>query len=219
VLLCWLFTRGEKLEVFAFIGLLFAVLAAVNGASLFAPEKEGRKMDMLLSSPVSSAEIVRSKLLAGIASPESLRMALLGVATAAGFSWWSGPGVFLYIGVFVLFTLFVFVLSATASLHADSLQGAALGSLGLLSLIVLVLPIVVGILTPPSPAGAATAFPLYVLSSFDPVWVLRPLDRNSGVGAGDAVARFAMFATVYGASTSGLVAILHWRFDRLMGRA
>lgn len=195
------------------------MLAAVNGASLFAPEKEGRKMDMLLSSPVSSAEIIRSKLFAGVASPESLRMALLGVATAIGFSWWSGPGVFLYIGVFTLFTLFVFILSAAASLHADSLQGAALGSLGLLSIIVLVLPIVVGILTPPASANVARAFPLYVLSSFDPVWVLRPLDRNSGGVAGDAVARFAMFTAVYGTTMSGLVALLHWRFDRLMGRA
>jgi ABC-type transport system involved in multi-copper enzyme maturation permease subunit len=219
VLLCWLFTKGSSLETFAFLGLLFSILATVNGASLFAPEKEGRKMDMLLSAPISSAEIIRSKLFAGLGSPEAIRMGLLGIATAVAFSWWSGPGVILYVGVFVLFTIFVFTLAAVASLHADSLQGAALGSLGLLSLIVLVVPIFVSILTPPASTEGSLSFPLFLLSSFDPVWVLRPLDANSGMTSHDAVGRFLLFATVYGISTTGLVALLHLRFDRLMGRA
>jgi ABC-type transport system involved in multi-copper enzyme maturation permease subunit len=219
VVLCWLFSHGEKLEVFAFIGLLFSILATVNGASLFAPEKEGRKMDMLLSAPISSAEIIRSKLFAGLGSPESIRMGLLGIATAVAFSWWSGAGVILYVGVFILFTIFVFVLAAAASLHADSLQGAALGSLGLLSLIVLVLPIFVSILAPPSTVESSLPLPLFLLSSFDPIWVLRPLDANSGMTARDAVGRFLLFSTVYGISITGLVALLHLRFDRLMGRA
>ncbi len=219
VLLCWLFTRGTSLETFAAIGLLFSILATVNGASLFATEKEGRKMDMLLSAPISSAEIIRSKLIAGLGSPESIRMGLLGIATAVAFSWWSGPGVFLYVGVFVLFTLFVFMLAATASLHADSLQGAALGSLGLLSLVVLVLPILVTILTPPGSVDRSLPLPLFLLSAFDPVWVLRPLDPNSGHPFRDAMGRFLLFTCVYGLSISGLTALIHLRFDRLMGRA
>jgi hypothetical protein len=37
--------------------------------------------------------------------------------------------------------------------------------------------------------------------------------------ARDAIGRFMLFATMYGISTTGLVALLHLRFDRLMGRA
>jgi len=71
ICLCWLFKQGNHLPTFIFLGALFTFLALVNGASLFAPEKEGRKMEMLLSSPVPSARIVRSKLAAGMLSPES----------------------------------------------------------------------------------------------------------------------------------------------------
>src|SRR5262249_54771127 len=59
IMLCWLFTKGQSLGTFSFIGGIFAVLATVNGAALFAPEKEGRKLDMLLASPIASGEIVR----------------------------------------------------------------------------------------------------------------------------------------------------------------
>jgi len=218
ILLCWLFTKGMSLGTFAFLGVLFSLLATVNGASLFAPEKEGRRMDMLLSAPVSSAEIIRSKLIAGLGSPEALRIGLLGIATAVAFSWWSGLGVFLYVGVFLLFTVFAFALAATASLHADSLQGAALGSLGLLSLVVLVLPILVSILSPPAAADGSLPFPLFLLSAFDPVWVLQPLDPETGPPARDALGRFLIFSYVYGGAISGLVALIHLRFDRLMGR-
>jgi ribonuclease Y len=58
-----------------------------------------------------------------------------------------------------------------------------------------------------------------ILSAFDPVWVLRPLDPNNGTPFRDALGRFLLFSCVYGLSISGLGALLHLRFDRLMGRA
>jgi len=218
IALCWLFTRGSSLGTFAFLGALFCFLALVNGASLFAPEKEGRKIEMLLSSPISSFAIVRSKLLAGVASPESLRILVLALVTAAGFSWWSGPGVFLYIGVLFLFLLFVFMLSAAASLHADTLQGAALATAGILCCILLVLPIVVAILTPPSAIGGTLPPALYLLSTLNPVWVLEPLETAHGLEAGKAFGRFLMFSAVYLGAVSGLAGLMLWRFDRIMGR-
>jgi ABC-type transport system involved in multi-copper enzyme maturation permease subunit len=126
IALCCLFTRGSSLGTFAFLGALFSFLALVNGASLFAPEKEGRKIEMLLSSPISSYAIVRSKLVAGVASPESYRILALALVTAAAFSWWAEAGIFLI--AVILFLLFVFMISAAASLHAATLQGAALAS-------------------------------------------------------------------------------------------
>ena len=214
--LCWLFTQGSSLGTFSFLGAMFALLSLINGAALFAPEKEGRKMEMLLSSPVPSSRIVRSKLLAGVMSPESVRILLLALATAAAFSWWSGPGIFLYIGVILVFLLFVFVLSAAASLHAASLQGAALGSAGVLCAILLALPILLSVV---APAGAdALPTTLHLLKALDPVWVLEPLDPVRGAGAGRAFGRFLLFAAAYGGSIAGLGALMLWRFDRSMGR-
>lgn len=220
ILLCWLFTRGNSLGTFAFLGSLFAVLATVNGAALFAPEKEGRKLDMLLSAPISSASLVRSKLMAGVASPEAVRVALLGLATSVAFSWWTGAGVLLYAAVFLLFIAFVFILAATASLHAATLQGAALACTGILCGLLLVLPILVSIIAPPLASERGLSLPAWLLSSFNPIWVLEPLDaRATGGSPVDAIGRFLPFAAIYGGSTLGLIGLMHWRFDKVMGRA
>jgi ABC-type transport system involved in multi-copper enzyme maturation permease subunit len=220
ILLCWLFTKGDSLGTFSFLGGLFAMLAVANGASLFAPEKEGRKLDMLLSSPISSAAIIRSKFIAGLASPESIRIGILGIATAAAFSWWSGAGVILYAGVFVLFILFVFTLAAAASLHAQTLQGAALATTGILGGIVLVLPIVVSILVPADTAPGSLPPAVFLLGSCNPYTVLEPLNRGDGPGTpADALGRFLVFALVYGSGITGLVTWMHLRFNRVMGRS
>lgn len=220
VLLCWLVKQGHHLGTFAFLGGLFSMLAVVNGSALFAPEKEGRKLDMLLSSPVSSGSIVRSKLVAGLASPEAVRVGLLGIATAVGFSWWSGPGVVLYVVVFVLFLLFAFTLAAASSLHAETLQGAALASTGILCGILLVLPIVVSILIPADLPPQDLPMPLFVLGSTNPVAVLEPLDRAGSFGLPpEAAGRFLLFTVLYTSAILGLVGLMHWRFDRVMGRS
>ncbi|HVR86721.1 MAG TPA: hypothetical protein VMU54_20520, partial [Planctomycetota bacterium] len=220
ILLCWLFKRGESLGTFTFLGGLFSMLAVVNGASLFAPEKEGRKLDMLLSSPISSAAIIRSKLMAGLASPEAIRIGLLGIGTSVAFSWWSGAGVILYAGVFALFILFVFTLATTASLHAQTLQGAALATTGILCGIILVLPIVVSILVPAGTSPGSVPRVVFLLGSCNPYTVLEPLNRIGGPGTPvDALGRFLIFALVYGGSIVGLVTLMHLRFDRIMGRS
>jgi len=219
ILLCWLFTRGMSPGTFCGLGALFALLALVNGATLFAPEKEGRKMEMLLSSPLSSADIVRSKLVAGLIAPESIRVALLGLGTAVSFSWWSGPGVLIYAGVFFLFTAFAFFLGSAASLHARTLQGAALASVGILCILVLVLPIVVALLVPGDPTRSLLPLGLRLLSAFDPTWVLQPLDPAAAVSPFvDALGRFLLFASIYGSAIIGLTLAMLARFDRAMGR-
>jgi hypothetical protein len=172
---------------------------------------------MLLSSPVTSGRIVWSKLLAGLMSPESIRILVLALATAIAFSWWSGPGVFLYIGALLVFLLFVFALSAAASLHADTLQGAALATAGILCALLLVLPILVSILTPPASLGGTLPLPLLLLSTLNPVTILEPLE-SGGEGLGRAFGRFLLFAAVYGSATAGLGGLMLWRFDRYMGR-
>jgi ABC-type Na+ efflux pump permease subunit len=218
ICLCWLFKQGNNLPTFVFLGALFTFLSLVNGASLFAPEKEGRKMEMLLASPISSARIVWSKLAAGVLSPESIRVQALALATAVGFSWWSGVGIFLYIGVLFVFLLFVFTLSAAASLHSESLQNASLATSGILCVLLLVLPILVSILAPSRAAGEALPLALYVLSTLNPVSVLEPLDPVRGEGLSLALGRFALYCALYTGAISGLWVLMLCRFDRRMGR-
>ncbi|MBV8878710.1 MAG: ABC transporter permease subunit [Planctomycetaceae bacterium] len=218
ILLCWLFTKGMSLGTFAVLGGLFSLLSVVNGASLFAPEKEGRKLDMLLSSPVTSAAIIRSKLVAGLASPESIRVSLLALGTCVAFSWWAGPGILLYIAVFFIFMLFAFTLAATASLHARTLQGAALATTGILCVLLVVVPILASLLIPAPTGAASLQLPQFVVASINPVTVLEPLDRHVNAGA-EAFGRFLVYAMVYGAAIAGLVGVLHLRFDRVMGRS
>jgi ABC-type transport system involved in multi-copper enzyme maturation permease subunit len=216
--LCWLFKQGNNLPTFVFLSALFAFLSLVNGAALFAPEKEGRKMDMLLASPVPSARIVWSKLAAGLLSPEAIRVQMLALATAIAFSWWAGAGIFLYVGVLFLFLLFVFTLSAAASLHAQTLQSASLATAGILCVLLLVLPILVSILAPGDAAGEALPLPLYVLFALNPVSVLEPLDPLQGTNVSRALGRFALYGVLYAGAISGLWALMLCRFDRKMGR-
>jgi hypothetical protein len=121
-------------------------------------------------------------------------------------------------GVLLLFLVFVFMLSAAASLHAATLQGAALATAGILCCILLVLPIVVAIFTPPSSIGGTLPPLLHLLSSLNPVWVLEPLDPTRGLEPGKAFGRFLLFAAIYGTAVSGLTGMMLWRFDRIMGR-
>lgn len=174
-------------------------------------------MEMLLSSPVTSASIVRSKLVAGFASPESVRVLLLALATAVGFSWWSEAGILLYVGVLFLFLVFVFMLAAAASLHANSLQGAALGTAGILCCLLLVVPIIVSVLTPPDRLGESLPLGLHLLSSLSPIWVLEPL-RDGRLEFRESLGRFLSFAVIYGGAATGLAGLMLWRFDRIMGR-
>jgi ABC-type transport system involved in multi-copper enzyme maturation permease subunit len=216
ICLCWLFKQGNHLPTFTFLGALFTFLSLINGASLFAPEKEGRKMEMLLSSPVPSSRIVRSKLAAGLMSPEAVRVQLLALATAVAFSWWSGAGILLYVGVLFIFLLFVFTLSAAASLYATTLQGAALATSGMLCVLLLVLPILVSILSPTN--RDVLPLPLAVLSALNPVSVLEllnPTRRSDFLGA---LRRFGLYCALYGGAICGLWALMLSRFDRSMGR-
>src|SRR6185295_13487446 len=191
--------------------------AIANGAALFAPEKEGRRMEMLLCAPVSSAAIVRSKLLSGLVAPESIRVSFLALATVLAFSWWSGPaGVLMNLAVFFGFLLFAFLLSSALSLHAATMQGAALGATAILCVILLILPMVIAIALPAT-AEDVTG-PLTLLSALDPVWVLGPISMPRSMDTAGACGRFSLFLLLYGGSSAGLVGWILWKFDRQMGR-
>lgn len=142
--LAWLATGGEGLGIVAFAGLVFGAAAVLTGATLFTSDKEGRRFDMLLSTPLRDVDIVRAKLLSGLLAPESLKaLALLGAVIVA----WTlrlGPwGMLATASVLLSYLAFAYALAATASLHAPTAQSAFLSTCGVLGLQLTVIPLAI----------------------------------------------------------------------------
>ncbi|HEX7901391.1 MAG TPA: ABC transporter permease subunit [Planctomycetota bacterium] len=200
--LAWLATQGRGLGMVYFAGFVFLVLAIVAGATLFAYEKEGRRFDMLLSTPISNGEIIAAKLAAGVASPEALKaLALLGVILLA----WTlrlGPlGMLATSSVVLSYLVFAYVVASAASLHAPNAQSAFMASAGLLSFQLFILPLVI-------PEIAALVHPVLLLETLP----------ESGAGAMDLVA-FAGFCLIHLTIAGALAWSMVPGLRRVTGRA
>ncbi len=221
ILLLWAFSQGRSLASFLFLASLFGALSLTAGATLFASEKEGRRLELLLSTPLSTARIVLSKLAAGVLGPEAFGVLNLALLVSLAFSWWEGPtGLFVYSGVMFVFLLGIYLLGAWASLRARSVQGAFLISGGLICGVLLLLPLLITLLAPPGARGAALPGPLYLLSCLNPVWVLEPLSLRPPSLAlrHEAVARLLFFGSLWITGSLGLLASMVWGSDRRLGR-
>jgi ABC-type transport system involved in multi-copper enzyme maturation permease subunit len=215
-LLVWFFSNGQHLGSFLFLASAPACLALAAGSVLYAPEKEGRRLEMLLASPLSTARLVLTKLAAGVAGPEGLGVLGVLLLLAVAFSWWSGPlGVLIVAGVGVLFPVSLYILAAWASLRSTTVPGALLLSGCIAGAVVLVLPLAVAILAPPGARGAGLPGWLYLLSSINPVWVLEAVTPGS---LREAPARFLFFGAAWGSASAALIAWMACRGDRSLGR-
>jgi ABC-type transport system involved in multi-copper enzyme maturation permease subunit len=147
-------TEGRSLGTFVLLGSAFVFMSAISGASLFAPDKEGRKLDLLRSTPLSDWQIVRAKLAAGLLSPEAFMGIVLWVLLVGGWSWWAGPGGMLaYAIISGVYLLFAYLLGAAASLRARTLRGAFLFSVALQTILLGGLPFAVTLLRDLSSTG------------------------------------------------------------------
>jgi hypothetical protein len=218
---CFLISMGKGLGLFYFLWVLFMVLAVILGSSLFVYEKEGRKLEAVLCTPLPAWRIVRAKLVAGLVSPESVRMSILWALTVVGWSWWSGPaGILLCFAATTLFLLFAYVLSAAASLRARTVHGAFMAGAGAIFGVLVILPFLLRLLESP---GAAPSLVQALGSALHPPWVLEPLEDSPGTSPlASALARSAerllMYGTVYVAAIVGLVAYMIRDLRRLPER-
>jgi len=207
-------TEGKSFGFFCFLGSFFLVLAMAAGASLFAHEKEGRRLEMLLSTPLTASQIVRTKLVAGIAAPESLLLLGLWVLALLGWSWWAGPkGVLLFATTTTLFLAFAYVLAANASLRARTVRGAFLFTSGALLMILVGLPFVRDLF--------ATRYEGldWVLGALDPLEVLQSVKAHARPPTVHMPEdSFATYATIYATATAALVISAIRGFDRAAGR-
>ena len=205
---------GYYLEVFYALGAVYLVMATLNGAILFSTEKEGMKIDMLLSTPLSSRQIVGTKLLAGLFSPESLVALAMWMGVVSGWFSKTPAGYGAAAAVSVLFLLFCYTLGAASSLFTRTMRSAVLLSLGLAGVLVAGVP---WLATTISPLGAT---PLLGRAAgwLNVFGVLGPIHAAS-LDPASAVSRIQNFCLLYSGLTLALVFATFRRFRSITGRS
>jgi ABC-type transport system involved in multi-copper enzyme maturation permease subunit len=207
VCLCWLPVQGREMGPFVFLGVVFTLLAVMNGSSLFLHEREARAWDPILSTPIPRARIVRSKLLAGLVADESRIVLGLGLLCVAGWSYRAGIGGFLtLLPVAALFLLFSYLLGAAAAFRARTMRGAFMLAGGGVALILFVLPWLTETYLPSGEASLATLVgkalsPGTFVEIFDREEALRT--RLSGV-----LPSLLLYMLAYGSASAALYAFL-----------
>ena len=212
---------GYYIEGFYVLGGMFLVLATLNGAILFSTERDGMKIDMLLSTPLTSRQIVGTKLFAGLFSPESLVALGFWLCVVRGW-FFTGGG---YAGAAIASTLFLFfcyALGAASSLFARTVRSAVLLSLGLVGVLVVGVPWLAATI---SPLSATNAAPLIgrVAAWLDVFQVLGQFHATGKTRApldpGDAMAAILPFCASTAGLTLALLAATFRRFRSLTGRS
>jgi len=144
--LAYAFSKGAPLAGWV-VELVFVGLATLLGATLFLRDKEGRRLELLLSTPFTPMQIVRTKLAAGLLTPEAAGGAALWVAALVAWGWRAGPAAIVLHGLAMLvFFAFAYVLAATVSLRSRTLQGGVVTSAAALGLVLFALPFVASVL-------------------------------------------------------------------------
>jgi len=210
----WISLDYLALPVFATTGILW-VLSLSNETSLFVTEKEERKWDILLATPLRSAEILVAKLLAGLVPVLPTAITVVLFWTALHFTHRLEQAT-LFVAFSSIFfpAALAYVLGAVCSLKARSLRGAFLTALSLLAGLMVVLP----------------ALQTYRQSSLDRSSWYSPLatlfwlcDRGLSNWHPTTPDRILLNAALLGGLYSAilLLLLLHLflRFDRISGRS
>jgi ABC-type transport system involved in multi-copper enzyme maturation permease subunit len=213
ILWTWVEARaGREVSAFAVWGTLFTVLALVSGITLFVRDRGARRTDLLLSAPVTSWDLVRARLMAGLVFPETIgAMALFALTIVC---WWGS--LFLSAAlVSALFLGFAYVLGGLAGVAARTVRGAFLVGGGILAALLALLPWACAALDPSGSLGAG------LLPAVHPLAALEGAERSR-------VSRSEMFGRLqdllplclllYGSAIPALVWLLVRRFDRAVRR-
>jgi len=136
----WVSLEYMIVPVMGTTGILW-LLSLSNGSSLFVTEKEERKWDILLSTPLTSAEILGAKLLAGVVPVLPTVITILLFWTAVFFTHHLHTEDFVVVfGSVFLPAALAYGIGAICSLKARSLRGAFLWAFSIFTGVTLVLP-------------------------------------------------------------------------------
>lgn len=201
----------------------YLLLALSNGVGLFVTEKEERKLEALLSTPLPSGDIVGSKLIAGLVPLAPGAVILTVLWTGAGWSYRLDPlDVLETLSVILLPAFLAYAVGAVASLHARSLRGAFTTAFGVMLGILVVLPLLGEMLLPRGIDWESKRFLMAVVSPSYYIGTMadschwsawRPRSPLENVQTA-----FVYFALLYGVLSAGLLVHLRRSFDRVSGR-
>jgi len=196
--------------------LMLWFLALSNGASLFVTEKEERKWDILLATPLRSAQILSAKLLAGMVPvlPTVVTIVLFWAAIHFTHRLSESELLIAWEAIFLPAGL-AYALGALCSLKARSLRAAFLSAFSILAGLMVVLPFLMALSRTSSLDASAWYSPLPPLYwvcehalSYWPRSVSERMTSNCQV-----------FAGVYSAAIAAIVVTLFAKFDGIAGRS
>jgi ABC-type transport system involved in multi-copper enzyme maturation permease subunit len=222
-----------RVLVLWFSSLVLVLVALANGVSLFVTEREERKWDVLLTTPLRASEIVLAKLLAGLSglAPMAVIMAffwtLMGYALGV-----SLLSAFMTAGALGLLTLATYVLSAFTSLGARTQRTAFSSAFGILVALLFVLPILTFMMQAYHVLPFDKDFAEFIVGCTNPgtylAHVSDPLSRDVrwegwqeswNNRERELLPMFSVYAGAYIALIAGLVFWMVHRFDRAAGRS
>jgi ABC-type transport system involved in multi-copper enzyme maturation permease subunit len=222
-----------RVLVLWFSSLILLLVALANGVSLFVTEREERKWDILLSTPLRAREIVLAKLFAGLAglAPMAGVMACFWCFAALVYDV-SLRGTFMTLSALALATLLTYLLAASASLTAKTQRVAFSSAFGLMIAFLFVLPLVLVMLQEYRIISHNRDFAEIFFRCTNPgaylAYVSEPLSRSyRSDGWRDHVTReelmletmFGTYAAGYSTLIVGLVLWMIQRFNRAAGRS
>jgi ABC-type transport system involved in multi-copper enzyme maturation permease subunit len=216
-----------------FSWIILYLVALANGVSLFVTEREERKWDVLLSTPLRARELIWAKLLAGLAGLAPLAILLVvfwGLMTLA----YDGSLVSVVMGTLglILGALLTYMVGAFMSLTASNQRAAFSASFGIMVALLFVVPTVVGMLEGFHVLPRGEDYAEFIIGVTNPgtylVYLSELLERSyRWDGWSSHMQRktekfwsmFVIYAPLYAALIGGLVVWMNQRFDRATGRS
>jgi ABC-type transport system involved in multi-copper enzyme maturation permease subunit len=200
------------------------------GVSLFVTEREERKWDVLLCTPLAAHHIVFAKLLAGLAGLAPMTLLLAGfwslVELMRGVSL---TGVMMNMVTLLQVVLLAFSLGAAASLHARTQRVAFSAAFGIVVGFLFVFPILLLMLQAFAVFSNDRELGELLISCTNPAFYMAlvsgPLAWSGDWASWDrhreleVVGKFMIYVAVYTALVSGVVYWMLRRFDRATGRS
>jgi len=222
-----------RVLVLWFSSFVLVLVALANGVSLFVTEREERKWDVLLTTPLRASEIVTAKLLAGLSglAPMAVIMAFFWMLMAYAFGA-TLISALLTLGSLGLMTLASYVVSAFMSLNARNQRAAFSASFGILIGVLFALPAIAFMLEAYHVFFDRGAFAEILVGFTNPgtylAHISETLVRNYRWEGWEEtyrakerglVGQFLVYAGIYSSLIVGLVVWMIRRFDRSAGRS
>jgi ABC-type transport system involved in multi-copper enzyme maturation permease subunit len=222
-----------RVLVLWFSSFVLVLVALANGVSLFVTEREERKWDVLLTTPLRAREIIAAKLLAGLAGLAPMAAILASFWMLMGYAFGvSRISALMTMASLGLMTLASYVLAAFMSLSARHQRAAFSSAFGLLIAVLFILPALAFMLQAYHVVLEQREYADFIVGCTNPgtylAHVSEPLARDRhwdgwretwNARERELLPMFLVYSGIYSSLIVGLVVWMIHRFDRAAGRS